>query len=177
MPAVKDVFLPDSVVIKPTISVDKLAVTCLVQGVIVSLNPVPKPTRGDLVVGTNLNDPPLVATRMGTLYVQLEPESADATVEVFIRGHADLPDGTQAAVVARIAGQTFTGDPTASLGKDKLYTLSHTAQVPAGNGLLVTVLLLADRTIVDGGLPGALLTVDSLDLEFKPAPAGKGYGG
>jgi len=44
-------------------------------------------------------------------------------------------------------------------------------EVAPGNGLLLTLLLLVDRSLVDGALPAALATVDKFDFSFESPSA------
>ena len=173
MANIKNVFLPDTLVVGSTISPDKQVVTTLVQSLQVELPPRRQPLTGrPLQVGRNLGDPSLVATQTASLFVDFAEAATDLSVRVRIMGFVDLHPGARATLVSRIAGTTFTDDP-ACVAKDGLYELSHTVKVTPANGLLLTLFLLIDRNTTDGALPEAIATVETVEfnLEVPPAPA------
>ena len=171
MADIKDVFLPDTLVVRSTISPDKQVVTTLVQSLQVQLPPRPQPLGGaSFPVGRNLGDPPLVATQTASLFVDFAGTATDVTVRVRIMGFVDLKPGARATLVSRIAGTTFTDDP-ACAAKDGLYELSHTVKVTPANGLLLTFFLLIDRNITDNALPEAFAAVESVEFNLEAPSA------
>lgn len=164
MPTFEGVFLPDSLVLQRSITDDKQAVTIMVENIQVQLAARDKPIPpAHLTVGRGLGDSPLVAYRLGNLFVELHGDEAPVTVRVDIRGGVDTKLGARAVLVSRIAGLTCT-DELATGEKSEEYALRYSVNVLPRNGLSVTLLLLVDRDIVDGALPFASASVDSIDL-------------
>jgi hypothetical protein len=172
MADLKNVFLPNSLVVASTVSPDKQVITSLVQSFLVELEPRPKPSGGrEHQVGRTLADPPLVASQSSSLFMQLSLDKAEAPVRVRIMGNVQRQPGARAVLVSRLAGTTYceelSGNPT-----DGSYEVAYTVNAPA-NGLLLTLFLLVDRNITDGGLPAIVATVETVEFSLDTGAKAK----
>jgi len=173
MPTFKAVFLPDSVVLTTSISDDKKNVSIMVDNLFVALPAREKPTPpSQIAVGKTLADSPLVAYRLGNLFVALKGDEPAVRVKVDIRGGVDTGAGSRAVLISRLAGVTYT-DELAEGEKSEPYTLTHSLDVTPSSGFAAMLLLLIDRDFVDGALPFASASVETIDLTFESPAAPK----
>jgi hypothetical protein len=170
MTTLADVFLPDTLVIRTTISADKQVATTIVQSLLVQLAERPKPPTGDIPIGTNLGDSPIVDSRSASFFLKLASDEGSAELRIRIMGNAELQSGSRGALVSRIAGHTFLDELAPPDGGGD-FEFSHDVTVTPKNGLLVTLFLVVDREIAKGALGAAFASVTS--VEFSADLSGK----
>lgn len=162
MPTFTKVFLPNTLALGSfDISEDKQAMTTVLNYLQVHIDELP-PRERERNLGENQN----VDSRSATLFVQLgdEVDTCDVTVRIAITVSVQLMPGSRALLVTRLAGTTFTDEPS---GKDKEFVYTYSSMIRSKKGFLVTFFLLVDRDIVDGGLPAASAAIDSVDFSFE----------
>lgn len=167
MPELKDIFLPDTVVIRSTLSQDKQVISTAVQSFSVDLLERPKPLgNAPLPVGRGLGDPPLVASKTISYFCAFQGDGPESPFQISIRGVIDLKPGAKAVLVSRIGGMTYSDDLAGAADDTGAYVVSHTVTAIPANGVLVTLFLLIDRTLVDGGLSGASANVEAIEFSL-----------
>jgi hypothetical protein len=173
MAKIKNVFLPDTMVVNTDVSPDQQVAGTQVQSLLVQLAAHPKPPQGaTLRVGTNLGDPPVVASQTASLFVQLTGDEPEVPVWVRIMGTVAVQPGARAVLVSRLACSTFSDD-LAAAAKDNQLILTHAVKAAPRDGLLVTFFLLVDRIVTDGALPEAFAAVESVEYNFEDPDASK----
>jgi hypothetical protein len=123
-------------------------------------------------VGGGVKQPLALANGVASVSLPIDGGTTPLCVRQIVRGFVHIDPGAKAVLLAQLAGNTILIPLPAADGADHNYVHQIESTIPAGAAYQATFFLLVESPGGDKA-PGALLTVDSLDVEFKSATARK----
>ncbi len=185
----KEVSVPANLGFATNFSPDQQAATVLFDNLLIEISPAQKGT-------TATHNQTAIQTKVATLNVPYKTDQRSVTMTMDLRGFADAGPAATVRLVACVGGTTHVVDLSGEnakkiklKGKSKcLATEEHldtqfgdwqdriefTAQTHAAKPVLqVTLFLLVERDTDAADAGGALLAVDSLDLEISKSAKAK----